>query len=139
MNGMKIDFVTNTVIITKAFREAANEYGSEEYIALTNEFNARETKEANFAHLCDKLDFDIQMKLYTDRGLISLDENYDSPVFKSGKIKEILANGAKTPSDVFYEYDVNKYKDSNEFKSLLDYSYSIDLYERLESYLKDIK
>ena len=35
MNGMKIDFVTNTVIITKAFREAANEYGSEEYIALT--------------------------------------------------------------------------------------------------------
>ncbi|MBO5477909.1 MAG: HD domain-containing protein [Clostridia bacterium] len=111
----------------------------EDYIALTNEFNARETKEANFAHLCDKLDFDIQMKLYTDRGLISLDENYDSPVFKSGKIKEILANGAKTPSDVFYEYDVNKYKDSNEFKSLLDYSYSIDLYERLESCLKDIK
>ena len=111
----------------------------EEYISLTNEFNARETKEAKFAHLCDKLDFDIQMKLYTDKGLITLDKNYDSPVFKSKKIKEILANGAKTPCDVFYEYDVCKYNTSNEFKSLLDYSYNVDLYEKLESYLKEIK
>lgn len=35
MNGMKIDFVTKTITITKAFRDAANEYGSEEYIALS--------------------------------------------------------------------------------------------------------
>lgn len=111
----------------------------EDYISLTTEFNSRETKEAKFAHLCDKLDFDIQMKLYTDKGLITLDENFDSPVFKSTKIKNILKNGAKTPSDVFYEYDVSKYKDNPEFKDLLDYSYKIDLAERLELYLKDIK
>lgn len=35
MNGMKIDFVSNTITITKAFREAANEFGSEEYVALS--------------------------------------------------------------------------------------------------------
>ena len=35
MNGMKIDFVTNTVTITRAFRDAANEFGSEEYTALS--------------------------------------------------------------------------------------------------------
>lgn len=34
MQGMKIDFVTSSIIITKAFRDAAAEYGSEEYIAL---------------------------------------------------------------------------------------------------------
>jgi hypothetical protein len=34
MQGMKIDFVTNTIIITKAFREAASEIDSEEYMAL---------------------------------------------------------------------------------------------------------
>lgn len=111
----------------------------EDYISLTTEFNSRETKEAEFAHLCDKLDFDIQMKLYTDKGLITLDKNFDSPVFKSTKIKNILKNGAKTPSDVFYKYDVSKYKDNLEFKDLLDYSYKIDLAERLELYLKDIK
>lgn len=34
MQGMKIDFITNTITITKAFRESANEYGTEEYITL---------------------------------------------------------------------------------------------------------
>ena len=33
MNGMKIDFITNT--ITKAFREAASNLNTEEYIALS--------------------------------------------------------------------------------------------------------
>lgn len=111
----------------------------EDYISLTNEFNDCETKEAKFAYLCDKLDFDIQMKLYADKGLITLDENYDSPVFKSKRIKELIAQGANTPADVFYQYDVSKFNNSNEFKSLLDYSYDINLYELLESYLKDIK
>lgn len=111
----------------------------EEYISLTDEFNTRKTKEAKFAYLCDKLDFDIQMKLYTDKGLITLDENYNSPVFKSKEIKEILKSGAKTPNDIFYQYDVNKYTDSSEFKALLDYSYSIDLSKLLDLYLNDIK
>lgn len=31
----------------------------DEYIALTEEFNARKTADAKFAHLCDKLEFDI--------------------------------------------------------------------------------
>jgi len=34
MKGIKIDFVTNTITITNAFREAAMNYGSEEYTAL---------------------------------------------------------------------------------------------------------
>lgn len=34
MKGIKIDFVTNTIIITNAFREAAKNYGSEEYTVL---------------------------------------------------------------------------------------------------------
>lgn len=34
MQGMKIDFVTNTITITKAFKEAASEWGSAEYNAL---------------------------------------------------------------------------------------------------------
>lgn len=35
MNGMKIDFITNTIIITKAFRDAACEVDSEEYAKLS--------------------------------------------------------------------------------------------------------
>ena len=35
MNGMKIDFITKTITITKAFRDAACEMDSEEYAALS--------------------------------------------------------------------------------------------------------
>lgn len=35
MQGMKIDFITSTIIITKAFREAASDSNTEEYIALS--------------------------------------------------------------------------------------------------------
>lgn len=34
MQGMKIDFVTNTIVITKAFRELASDMDSAEYKAL---------------------------------------------------------------------------------------------------------
>lgn len=35
MNGMKIDFIKNTITITKAFRDAAYDMDSEEYAALS--------------------------------------------------------------------------------------------------------
>ncbi len=108
----------------------------EEYISLTNEFNNRETKEAKFAYLCDKLDFDIQMKLYIDKGLIKLDKSLDSPVFKNPWIKQLIENGCTNPADIFYKYDYSKFKDNPEFLSLLNFSYNTDLSKLLDSYLK---
>lgn len=35
MQGMRVDFIKNTIIVTKAFYEAAQEWGTEEYTALT--------------------------------------------------------------------------------------------------------
>lgn len=111
----------------------------EDYIKLTNEFNEQKTKEAKFAYLCDKLDFDIQMKLYTDKGYIELDKCSNSPVFKSKKVQDILSTGTTNPSDVFYLFDVDKFNSSPEFKSILDFSYKNDLSELLDRLLKDIK
>lgn len=34
MQNIKVDFITNTIITTKRFYEAASQYGSEEYILL---------------------------------------------------------------------------------------------------------
>lgn len=110
----------------------------DDYIALTDEFNAKETKEAKFAYMCDKLDFDIQMKLYIDKGLIALDKNLDNPVFKSKKVQSMIENGA-TSQDIFYEYDYEKFKNSKEFLDLLDFSYNNNLYELLEKYLNNQK
>lgn len=111
----------------------------DDYIELTNEFNARKTKESMFAHLCDKLDFDLQMKLYTDQGYIKLDKNNTSPVFKSEFIQNLIKNGATSPNEIFYKYDLPKYKQSDEFKEILDYAYKLNLADLLELYLKDRK
>ena len=109
----------------------------DEYISLTNEFNSQETKEAKFAYLCDKLDFDLQMKLYTDQGYIKLDESNTSPVFKNATIQKMIKNGAKSPNEIFYGYDVKKYNNYPDFRQLLDYAYSLDLAKQLEKYLKE--
>lgn len=109
----------------------------DEYISITNEFNERKTKEAMFAYLCDKLDFDLQMKLYTDQGYIKLDSNNQSPVFKDKTIQEMINNGANSPSEIFYNYDVSKYNNSPEFKELLDYAYKLNLSDLLNKYLND--
>lgn len=111
----------------------------ENYINLTNEFNARETKEAMFAHLCDKLDFDLQMKLYTDMGYIKLDKNNTSPVFENEFIKKLIENGATSPNEIFYKYDLPKYKKSYDFREILDYAYKLNLAELLKLYLNEKK
>ena len=41
--------------------------GKEELFSLLLEFDGHETKEAKFAYLCDKLEADIQAKVYQDR------------------------------------------------------------------------
>ncbi len=110
----------------------------QEYTKLTDEFNSRETKEAKFAYLCDKLDFDLQMKLYSDQGYINLDTKSNSPVFRNKRVQNILKNGATSAPEVFYNYDVDKYINYPEFKRLLDYAYSNNLNDLLNNYLKNI-
>ena len=107
----------------------------DKYIALTDEFNERKTKEARFAYLCDKLDFDLQMKLYTDQGYIKLDKSNNSPVFKNPLILQMIKDGAITPNEIFYRYDASKYDSYPEFKELLNYAFCQDFKELLEKYL----
>jgi len=92
-----------------------------------------------FAHLCDKLDFDLQMKLYTDMGYIKLDKNNTSPVFENEFIKKLIENGATSPNEIFYKYDLPKYKKSDDFREILDYAYKLNLAELLELYLNEKK
>jgi 5'-deoxynucleotidase YfbR-like HD superfamily hydrolase len=42
----------------------------EEYLALLNEFDERKTKESIFAYHCDKLEADIQAKVYQGMGVV---------------------------------------------------------------------
>jgi len=94
----------------------------EELYDLLIEFDERQTNDAKFAYLCDKLEADIQSKVYEDLGYQrSLDDQENNKCYKYPRIQEILANGAKTAFDVWYENDKSKYEDNEVFKKVLEY------------------
>ena len=88
----------------------------ETLIAMLFDFDALLSNEAKFAYFCDKIEADLQSKIYQDSGLQhSLDDQHNNCVFSSQKTKQMLENSAKTAFDIWYYYDENIYKDSIEF------------------------
>lgn len=76
---------------------------------LIDEFNERKTKEAKFAHLCDKMECDLQAKRYSDAGYCNI-EDAPKKIVSDQRVQEIISNGAQTVADVFIEYDKGKYE-----------------------------
>lgn len=86
------------------------------------DFDAEEKESSKFAHYCDKLEADIQSKIYQDSGRHKpLVEQQNNVVFKSPRVQKMIQEGANTPFDIWYLYDKDIYKDSEEFKSMLEY------------------
>lgn len=88
-------------------------------LATLLDFDNRETKEAQFAHLIDKLDPVIQCKIYQDLGLqkpITLLQG--SKCLKSPKIKDCIASGAKTVFDIWYETEKHYFQGNRTFPEL---------------------
>lgn len=58
------------------------------------EFDAKETKEAIFAYQCDKLECDLQSKLYDEEKCVDLNDQPNNEVINNKRVKELLNNGA---------------------------------------------
>lgn len=99
----------------------------EEITSLVFEFDERKTKEAIFAYLCDKLEADLQSKIYQDMGCHnSLDDQKNNKVFNNPKAQKMVADGAKTAFDIWYEWDKVIYKDNAIFAEILEFIRSIN-------------
>lgn len=95
----------------------------DEIISLLLEFDARTTKEAIFAYHCDKLEADLQAKVYQDMGCQHpLAEQKNNVVLKNEKAKQIVEKGATTAFDVWYKWDKSIYDDDKVFAEMLDYA-----------------
>lgn len=57
------------------------------------EFDERKNKEAQFAHLCDKLECDLQSKLYGEDNLVDLAEQENNPTFFNAKVQALFNKG----------------------------------------------
>lgn len=97
-------------------------YKKEELFNLLLEFDEHETKEAKFAYLCDKIEADIQAKVYQDKGCQhSLDNQKDNIAFSNPNVIKIIDNGAKNAFDIWYEYDKSKFDNEPVFIKILSY------------------
>ncbi len=91
-------------------------------IKMIFSFDRKKTNEAKFAYWCDKLEADIQSKIYQEMGCHhSLDSQENNIVFQSEAVQKMIENGAKTAFDIWYEYDKPNFNESLEFQTILDY------------------
>lgn len=92
----------------------------EELYSLLLEFDDQKTKEAKFAHYCDKIDADLQSKLYEDQGYHhQLFEQHHNLVFLNPKAQKFVLDGATTPFDIWFLWDKSIYENDHDFPEFI--------------------
>lgn len=84
------------------------------------EFDAHETPEAMFAYQCDKLECDIQCKLYDQEGCVDLEHQEGNSTVNNELVKNLLENG-QSWSDMWLEFGQRKYPYDQNFMSISQY------------------
>lgn len=95
----------------------------EEYEMLLNEFNKRITNEAIYAFCCDKLEADLQAKIYCENGYSNIYDERNKILLDDDRIKTLINNGSRNLADLFIDFDVSKL--------------SIDAFKQIALYIKD--
>ena len=93
---------------------------------LLDDYRKRESKEAKFAHLVDKIECDFQAKLYDLEGVMDYNRAREDLIYYGSRAEEIDAK-SKTAADFWIEYDRPKYKDDKIFRELIEDIKNIDI------------
>ena len=91
-----------------AFKNAVSMLSDKkELYSLMKEFDEHTTKESKFAYMCDKLEAQLQAKVYFDKGLFKkLNEYTDNIVLTSPKIQGLIKNGTTNAYQIWYFYNI---------------------------------
>ena len=84
------------------------------------EFDAHETPEAMFAYQCDKLECDIQCKLYDQEKCVDLAHQEGNNTTNDETVKKLLDSG-KSWSDMWLEFGQSKYPYDKNFLAVSNY------------------
>ena len=88
--------------------------------ALFLEFDAHETPEAMFAYQCDKLECDIQSKIYDQEGCVDLNHQEGNEIINNELVKKLLKTGCSW-SDMWLEFGQIKYHYDENFMAVSNY------------------
>jgi len=89
-------------------------------VNLLDEFNSHFTLESEYAYLIDKLEYDMQVKMYEKEGRYDTRHIPVNVVTTSPSVRKIIENGAQTVFDVHYEYDKDKFNRIPCFRRILN-------------------
>ena len=85
------------------------------------EFDAHNTKESIFAYQCDKLECDLQSKLYDEEGCVDLNKQDGNDILRNPRVQELLKNGASW-STMWLRFGQQVYPYDNNFRAVSDLS-----------------
>ena len=88
--------------------------------ALFLEFDSHETPEAKFAYQCDKLECDIQCKLYDQEQCVDWKHQEGNNTVNDVTVKELLETG-KSWSQMWLEFGQSRYPYDKNFLSVSNY------------------
>ena len=94
--------------------------GKEEISKLLDEYNERKTNEAIFAYHCDKLECDVQMKLYDQEGCFDLCNQPNNPIINLPSVRKVL-DSESSISNAWIEFDRSKFEDDPVFIEIINW------------------
>lgn len=85
------------------------------------EFDEHKSKEAIFAYQCDKLECDLQCKIYDENNYVDLTNQENNKTINNNEVKKLL-NSGKSWSDMWLSYGREKYPYDDNFLSISKYA-----------------
>ncbi len=93
----------------------------DELIDLFLEFESRNTKESLFAHYCDKLECDLQAKLYGEEGLVDLSHQENNKIMDNDRVRSLLERGMSW-EEMWLNFGQQTYNYDDNFKDVSNYA-----------------
>ena len=94
--------------------------GKQEILNILDEYNERKTEEAIFAYHCDKLECDIQIKLYDQEECFDLNNQTNNTIINIPSVKKVL-DCENSISNAWIEFDRDKYEDDPIFIDIINW------------------
>ena len=88
---------------------------------LFTEFDSHSTKEAMFAYQCDKLECDLQCKLYDEEGCVDLNKQEGNDLLENELVKKLLSE-EKSWSGMWLRFGQTVYPYDDNFKDVSKYA-----------------
>lgn len=88
---------------------------------LILEFDERKSSEALFAHYCDKLECDLQSRIYDEKGYVDLKNQEGNETYNDPTVQKYIKSNMSW-SEMWLKYGQEKYNYDENFKKISDYA-----------------